>query len=169
MRSVFLAPHPDDETLFGAFTLLRHKPTVVCVLDCGAERAGEFFDACDVLDVPCQPWPFPETDPDWDAIAARVAALNTDVLYAPAWAKHGNSDHNRIAKIADETHPGAVVHYLTYTTDGKQTDGVIVSHEPEWVPLKIRALACYPSQSGHPSHAPHFMRDQTERYQQQED
>jgi LmbE family N-acetylglucosaminyl deacetylase len=159
---VFLAPHPDDETLFGTFTLLRHKPLVVCVLDCGADRTVEFNAACDALDVPREQWPFPEAAPDWMAIRERVAAFDADVIYAPAWAERGNSDHNRVAAIADQTHPGGIVHYCTYTTDGKQTDGTLVAFETEWVSLKLRALACYPSQSGHPSHAPHFIRDQSE-------
>ena len=30
---LFLSPHPDDETLFGAFTLMREKPLVVIITD----------------------------------------------------------------------------------------------------------------------------------------
>lgn len=164
MKRYFLAPHPDDETLWGSFTLLRHRPTVVCVLSCGAHRDAELHAACDVLGVPRETWSFPESEPDWPAIRDRIAMLGHAVIYAPAWAAGGNSDHNRIAELADETHPGRVVHYGTYTTAGKQTGGTIVPFEPDWVPLKLRALACYPSQSGHPSHAPHFMRSQEERY-----
>lgn len=161
MTHVFLAPHPDDDALFGAFTILRFKPLVVCVLACGTARETEFRNACDALGVPHDQWPYPETAPDWQAIRDRIEALDADVIYAPAWAALGNRDHNQIAQIADDTHPGRVIHYCTYTSEGKQT-GTPVAYEPEWVPLKLRALACYPTQSGHPSHAPHFIRDQTE-------
>lgn len=169
MRRVFLAPHPDDETLFGAFTLLRYKPTVVCVLDCGADRSREFYNACDTLGITeREVWSFRETAADWRAIRERIESLDAEVIYAPAAVENGNRDHNRIARIAEAAHPGRVVRYLTYTTEGKQTGGVLVPFDPEWVPLKLRALACYPSQSGHPSHAPHFMRSQEERYERPE-
>lgn len=161
MNRVFLAPHPDDETLFGAFTIIRHRPLVVCVLDCGSDRAAEFQEACDVLGVPHETWEFPEVAPDWDAIRNRIHTLPADVLYAPAWTSDGNVHHNAIAEAARGAAPN-VARYLTYTSAGKQTDGTPVAFEFPWIGLKLRALACYRSQFSHASHAPHFLRDQTE-------
>jgi LmbE family N-acetylglucosaminyl deacetylase len=161
MKRVFLAPHPDDETLFGTFTLLRHRPLVICVLDCGQERAAEFEQACDVLDVPQIRWEFPEKNPDWEQIGHRIRALDADALYAPAWVPDGNPQHSAVAEAARGAAPN-VARYLTYTPAGKQTDGTPVAFELPWIGLKLRALGCYPSQFSHPSHAPHFLRDQTE-------
>jgi LmbE family N-acetylglucosaminyl deacetylase len=158
-RRVFLSPHPDDETLFGTFTLLREKPLVVCVLSCGAHRAAEFANAMAVLNVEdIGVWgAYPETAPDWTAIRERILALNADHLYVPDYHPDGNEHHNALAMAAAGAAP-RVTHYLTYTPSGKQRDGTPVPYEPAWIGLKLRALACYPSQYGQASHAPHFMR-----------
>jgi hypothetical protein len=37
--SIFISPHNDDETLFGAFTILREKPLVVIVFDRHVQEA----------------------------------------------------------------------------------------------------------------------------------
>jgi LmbE family N-acetylglucosaminyl deacetylase len=165
MRSVFLAPHPDDESLFGSWTLLREKPLVVCVLACGSERAVEFANALKTLGVhDLAVWgAFPEGSPDWKVIAARIRSLKAERLYVPAPHPDGNEHHNALADAANGAAP-SVVHYLTYTSAGKQTDGREVPYEREWIGLKLRALACYESQYSHPSHAPHFLRDQREFY-----
>ncbi len=161
MYRVFLTPHPDDETLFGAFSLIRYHPTVICVLDCAEGRRMEFVNACRVFGVQFATWDYPEQDPDWLAIRERIARLPADVLFAPAWAADGNQAHNELAAAAQHT-DAELVSYLTYTTDGKQTDGEIVPCEPSWIGVKLQAMACYPSQYSDPSHAPHFLRDQTE-------
>lgn len=155
MPSVFLSPHPDDETLFGAFTLLRHRPTVVVALDCGDERMMEAHQAVSLLGCRFVQWPFLESDPDWDAVAVALADLPDGPVFAPALVEDGNPDHNRIAELA----PVGSIRYLTYTAAGKQTDGVEVAYEPEWIGLKHQALACYPSQFAQPGRAEHFMRD----------
>lgn len=159
MKRVFLAPHPDDETLFGSFTILRHNPIVVCVLNCGAERTVEFEHACAELNVTSwQQWAYAEHTADWDAITTRIRNLRADVIYAPAWIADGNAHHNAVAQAARGAAPN-VARYLTYTPAGKQTDGTPVPFELPWIGRKLRALACYESQFSHPSHAPHFTRD----------
>lgn len=153
---VFLAPHPDDEVLFGAFTLLRHRPRVIIVLDCGPDRTEESVSAGAVLGVEVTQWPYPEPSPDWDAIARRLWALPAiRKVFAPAYAEGGNPDHNHVAELA----PAAANRYLTYTDAGKQTEGLEVNPEPEWIGLKHRALACFASQFRLPGRAEHFLRD----------
>lgn len=163
MRSVFLAPHPDDETLFGAFTLLREKPLVVSVLSCGAHRTLEFAAAMKTLGIDdISVWgAYQEAAPDWSAIRDRIRALRADHIYAPAADPDGNVHHNELARAAVGAAP-RVTHYLTYTSAGKQTSRCSVPYEREWIGLKLRALACYESQYSNPSHAPHFIRDQSE-------
>lgn len=163
MRSVFLAPHPDDETLFGAFTLQRGQPLVVCVLDCGEHRTREFIAATSMLGChEVDAWSFPEAAPDWAAIRERIRGLHADHIYVPAYADGGNVHHNELACAADGAAP--ITHYLTYTTAGKQTSSRQVGYEREWIGFKLRALACYESQYAHPSHAPHFTRGLDEFY-----
>lgn len=165
MRSVLLTPHPDDETLFATFTLLREKPHVVCVFDCGDERRTEFEAAMRTLGIKApETWGFPEDPwPNWASIREAIRNLGAERLYAPEAGDMGNLHHIGVGHAAaDSGIP--TVHYLTYTTAGKQTSGNPVPYEPAWIGLKLRALACYESQYAHPSHAPHFMRGLDEFY-----
>lgn len=146
--SVFLSPHNDDEALFGAFTLLRHRPRVVICLYDGEQRADESRMACAILGCEVEQWQC-----DWDEIVERIGALDGGTVFAPVFAEHGNPDHNRIAQLTPDA-----IRYLTYTTAGKQV-GTEVPYEGPWLGLKHRALACYPSQFQQPGRAEHFLRD----------
>lgn len=92
MTSLFLAPHNDDETLFGAFTLLRHKPLVVVVFKSdiqekrgtgitAAMREAETAAAMEVLGCEWQQWPLLDSGSEangWtaDDIFARLEMLD---------------------------------------------------------------------------------------------
>lgn len=160
MTAIFLSPHHDDETLFGAFTLLRERPLVVVVYDGGREREAETDAAMEILGCEVEHWRIPTDEPG--LMAATLSRRAAGTVYAPRRMGGGQPEHNEVSRQAQLAHGDRVIHYLTYTDAGKSTNGTPVPYEPEWVPLKLRALACYPSQSGHPSHAPHFIRDQTE-------
>jgi LmbE family N-acetylglucosaminyl deacetylase len=165
MTSVFLAPHPDDETLFGAFTLLREKPLVVIVTDSGErERHREFNKAMDVLGIDGRMWlGLPEAAPKWERVRDLLRDLAPERIYAPLPETRGNEHHNRVGHIALSAAPDITTLYTTYTPAGR-TEGRLVDFDPAWVELKFRALACYRSQIAHPSHAPHFLRAQYEFY-----
>lgn len=160
MRCVFLAPHHDDETLFGAFTLIGEQPLVVVVYDGGPEREAETNAAMRILGCEVEHWRIPVDGQPLTVTDIRER-VEVDAVYAPLAENDGQPQHNLIGELAIglDAH---VIPYLTYTAAGKSTDGIPVPYEPGWVALKLAALACYPSQSGHPSHAPHFIRDQTE-------
>jgi LmbE family N-acetylglucosaminyl deacetylase len=173
----FLSPHNDDETLFGAFTLIREKPQVKFILHGyvqqrrGAsvtwrERMQESSDACDVLGVIPDFWHYRDDQPEWDAIHRELTLMekHAEVVYAPAYERDGHDHHNRIGELADHVFGSRVVHYMTYTKAGKST-GVQVPYEPEWVLLKLKAMACYESQIRLPSCMPHFTRGLEEYYQ----
>lgn len=160
MSGVFLAPHHDDETLFGAFTLLREQPLVVVVYDGGLEREAETSAAMEILGCPVAYWRLP-LDLDVAEIASRLDGMER--IFAPLWEADGQPEHNVVSNAAANHRARASISwYATYTTAGKTHLLHPVTFEPAWVALKLAALACYPSQSGHPSHAPHFLRDQTE-------
>lgn len=179
MTALLFEPHNDDAALFASFLCLRHRPQVVTVLRSAkqtaygvtaAAREAESVEAvAKVLGCDWEQWPYPDTDPDWAAIGVAMRLikerLEPDRVFAPAWELTGHEHHNRVALVADEVFDaGQVTHYLTYTIDGKSTNGLPVPFDLDWVLLKLRALACYRSQIEAPAAGctEHFLRDQHE-------
>lgn len=161
MSSVFLAPHHDDETLFGAFTLLREKPLVVVVYDGGPEREAETEAAMEIIGCTVEHWRLPR-DIGVEALTERIDGA-FDRIFAPMWEADGQPQHNTVSNAAANHRAWPhITWYATYTPAGKTVTANEVPFEREWIGLKLRALACYPSQFCHPSHAPHFLRDQRE-------
>jgi len=179
MKSLFLSPHCDDESLFGAFTILRERPVVAIVFDsyvqpargyprCSAEiRRKETWNALRILMNGCtRPYfmGFRDDDPDPFAIRSAFEHFDMpDVVYAPAVEENGHPQHNMVGQLARDVFPH-VVHYMTYTRAGKST-GRPVPFEPEWPALKLKALACYESQIALKDNVEHFLREQHEYYQ----
>lgn len=163
MSAVFLAPHHDDEALFGAFTLLRERPLVVVVYDGGAEREAETNAAVEILGCAVEHWRLP-VDTGCKALTERIDG-RAERIFAPMWEPEGQAQHNAVSNAASNHRAWSdVVWYATYTPAGKTVTAHTVPFERKWIGLKLRALACYPSQYGHPSHAPHFVRGLEEYY-----
>ena len=179
---LFLSPHNDDETLFGAFTILREKPLVVIVFDShlqfdrgtgvtAIQRRTESMNAMIALGMmPPKFLGFSDAEAIEPAIEAAFARLGRfEMVYAPADEEQGHAQHNLVARLADRVFD-PVTHYLTYTrTRGKSaSDHPVPIEKGEWIAAKLRALACYGSQHAIDSRLgcwPHFLRDQTEYYQ----
>lgn len=165
MTAVFLSPHNDDETLFGAFTLLREQPLVVVCLRSHAQlpfgitsetREAETDAAMSVLGISeWRQWPIPDTDAEEEVVESFMWGLlegaDPDIVYAPAVESDGNKQHNLIGRLADVVFGSSVRRYLTYTgTPGRRsTWGSEVSYERSWPKLKREALDCYQSQIEH--------------------
>lgn len=174
--SIFLSPHNDDETLFGAYTLLRYRPLVVICLRSFVQdaiwkngvswktREAETAAAMDVLGCRWVQWEFSDLEPDWPTLKAELRRLDPTRVWAPAVEKEGHSHHNRIGGLAHELFQSRVVHYLTYTRRGKSASGKRVAAEPGWRELKRRALDCYVSQRNEPRTQAHFERPLDEFY-----
>jgi LmbE family N-acetylglucosaminyl deacetylase len=178
--ALFISPHNDDETLFGAFTILRERPLVVVVYDSHIQeqrgnpvtwhaRRAETTAAGRILGFNACYLGFSDADPlvSAEAIRARlreVLGVIDETVYAPALETNGHAQHNLVAAAVDEG--PRVVRYLTYTPAGKSTSRRVVPIlEPGWIGLKLRALACYESQwAPRLGCYPHFLRDQTEYY-----
>lgn len=172
MRSVFLSPHNDDETLFGSFILLRYKPHVIICLRSQVQEArgygitynqreGETSKAMSVLGRPWTQWTFSDLDPPWVDIERRIWDIEADAIFAPF--PEGHEHHVMIGELAEKHHGKKVRFYATYTADGKSTAvGSQVEVEGDWAARKIRALACYVSQASHETCREHFIRDQHE-------
>lgn len=176
-QSLFLAPHNDDETLFGSYTLLRENPHVVVVLrsmvqeERGygitfADREQETAAALKELGVSSwEQWPIKDTAPNWVAVEIKLRGLPwAPKVYAPAVEDGGHPHHNSLGELALRVFPGRVKPYLTYTVEGKSEWGEPVPVEDGWEERKRAALGCYVSQARHPSTAAHFDRSLTEYY-----
>lgn len=175
---LFVAPHNDDETLFGAFTILREKPKVLIVYDSHAqparghvncswgERRRESLNALRLLGI---------GEPIWGGLSdlrfeARpvidllVPYRNTVTeVWIPAVEEGGNAHHNLVGEFALENFRqlSRVHRYLTYTVRGKSAveDKAVKIEQPWWIEKKLRAMACYTSQLALASTQPHFLRD----------
>jgi LmbE family N-acetylglucosaminyl deacetylase len=160
--NLFLSPHNDDETLFGAFTIQRVKPLVAVVFDSYVQaqrgnvvtwrqRRNETQNALAELGV----------GDDVRFLGMRDDVFTTNELT-------GHAHHDVVALVADCIWPGRVTHYLTYTrTGGKSISANRVPVESgEWVRRKLRALACYESQIDieRLGCREHFLRDLHEYY-----
>ncbi len=189
---LLVSPHNDDETLFGAFTLLREKCLVVVVFDgyvqgnrglpvTAEQRRKETDRACRILQAgPCYQRS-PSLSPDYGAdflgfrddappaveeITDWLLSYGAEAIYAPAWEPNGHPQHNLVACACDGL--PVVERYMTYTPAGKSISNRPVEiKDGSWIALKHRALACYESQMNlDPKMGcwPHFMRDIIEYY-----
>lgn len=173
MTALLLSPHHDDAELFACFQCLRHRPRViVCTtpklqeqfgVD-AAERESEtgaameilgcqweqltFFDTEENLFEPLRDWL--RLDIDWSGKPATVIA--------PSYEDGGQPQHNAVAQAATEVFGDNIIRYLTYTRyGGRSMNGTLVEpDEPEWIALKLQALACYRSQLRVPNCRPWF-------------
>jgi GT2 family glycosyltransferase len=150
---VLFSPHADDETLFAAFTILRHRPDVVICYgssgDYGATdvRTAETREAMSVLGGgPVEQWAGGD-------LVARMRAYEARVKPARVWAPHPNAshpDHRAVAAAALEVFGPRLQQYHTYDAGGKVRAGRPVEFDPAWVAQKHRALLRYESQIAHP-------------------
>src|SRR3990167_1799672 len=130
---LFISPHDDDETLFGAFTLMREKPLVVIVTDsyiqpnrgevgCSArQRREETSKAMKLLGCPVF---FAGLRDDVltnvDVISLLASFEGFEKVYAPA-VQGGNPQHDMIGHVAEDIFP--VTRYTTYTKTELWTKG----------------------------------------------
>lgn len=163
--NLFLAPHNDDEALFGTYTLLRHHPLVLVCFDGrrrrhyvpSAVREAETAAALAILGcqyhqlhVQCDP-------PDWGQLEQVLRRFEPGHVWAPLPEPDGHSHHNGVGELAARLWPTRCTYYATYTmTGGRSQVGERVEPEPGWEDLKRQALACYASQLARPGTRPHF-------------
>jgi LmbE family N-acetylglucosaminyl deacetylase len=163
---LFLAPHPDDETLFGAFTLLREKPLVVIMTESfiqqnrgenitAEQRWQESVNAMKVLGCPLLRLGIRDDIIDKAIVREKLSRFwGFEEVYAPE-IQLGNPHHDLIGQVAKEMFNCRM--YATYTRgewftpSGKE----IIPTENELL-LKERALSCYTSQLQLKATAEHF-------------
>lgn len=170
MTALLFAPHGDDESLFAAYTVLRFRPRVVVVLDCGPTRMVETERALDMLGVTeWEQWPFHDRAPDWAAVenAMRLTdeRLEPTRVFAPAVELGGHDHHNHVGHLAEGVFGDRVTSYLTYVRgEGRSTSTAESAYENGWPALKAAALECYRSQRADPVTAAWFADGETREW-----
>lgn len=168
--TIFLSVHNDDETLFGAYTLMRHKPLVIVVTDAyiqamrGDEdceywqRQNETIEAMKLAGCPVLFMAIPDQYLTEDILRERLQHLNPETIYIPAL-QGGNPQHDLVHKVALEIFGrNKCEQYCTYTrTELYTTGGWEIKPTHQEMELKNKMLDCYQSQINLPSTAPHFL------------
>lgn len=167
LEGVLFSPHNDDEVLWSAGIILRHRPrVVVCYGSAGdygdsAVREAESRDACSVLGAASfEQWAMPPGD--LTALVGEMRRYDERIHPARIWApdpQASHPDHIAVAAAAAEVFAGRLSTFHTYDANGKVRAGTRVEFEPEWTEQKLRALARYTSQIRHPRANQWFMND----------
>lgn len=164
--SIFLAPHNDDEALFGSIIIQRYKPMVVVVTDSfrqfefgitANQRRAESEAACAVLGVRVEFMGIADHRLNMyrfaviDALRNELVFRHDMLIFAPA-EQNGHADHDLVSWVA-ESMDARVIYYTTY---GKAKDNYIqLMPTAEEFQIKMKALDCYPSQR-HTMKMPYF-------------
>ena len=158
--NLFLATHNDDESLWGAFTLMREHPLVFIVTDSwiqfnrgenitADERWEETIKAMVIVRCPVMRLAIRDDVLDEWSIKNKLSRFSgLETVYAPA-IQGGNIQHDLVGKVADELFGVKVKHYAAYTQTEPYTTGKeeIIPTEEELV-LKEKMLDCYKTQLG---------------------
>lgn len=159
---LFIAPHDDDQALFGAFTCIREKPVVVIVTDshihpkrgeigCSAEeRAKETEKANKILGCDTIRLGLPDDSVTEQQIEDHFVGLSRlfdyDEVYVPLL-QGGNIHHDMVHRAATKVWGQKVVYYPTYTKTELYTEGCLeIKPSESELDLKKKALECYQSQ-----------------------
>lgn len=166
---IFLAPHNDDECLFGAYTLMRLRPLVIICTDsfiqpnrgdvgCSAEeRRQETIDAMKLLGCPVLFLGIKDTDLTEEELMERLSLLEAETFYIPA-IQGGNPHHDIVGKVGLQLWGKRCERYTTYTkTELYTTGGWEIKPTQSEIDLKNKALDCYKSQLRLQSTSPHFL------------
>ena len=186
---LFVSPHCDDETLFGAFTILREQPYVMIVYDgyvqqnrglsvTPMERRQESIAALNILGIPMNKILFCALDDSKEyterEIGERlitgclIADFQPEEIFMPAHELRGHRHHNLVARAGLLEILPKITRYMTYTDHGKSVSNKpVIVENPLWIARKLLALACYTSQMSLDPRMgcwPHFLRSQEEFY-----
>lgn len=175
---LFLAPHSDDETLFGAFTLMREKPLVVVVTDSwiqffrgenimADQRWSETVEAMKILGCPVIRLGIRDDVIDEWSVKDKLSRFaNFERIYTPA-VQGGNPHHDLIGEVTKYLFGSRATQYATYDKESLYTQGNLeIVPTPEEIELKDKALACYVTQLNLEATKPHFeaVKGQSEWY-----
>lgn len=158
---LFISPHPDDETLFGAYTIQREKPLVIIVTHPtsqgknGYERLLESYDAMRILGAPIAYLGIREDELTKYTLMKKLIRFYTeDLVYIPE-KEGGNPHHDLVHDIAKEIFPN-IKTYKTYKGTESRSIGTEVIPTEQELELKKQAMQCYVSQRFNKNTAHYF-------------
>ncbi len=144
---IFLAPHNDDECLFGLDILIEEKPLVVIVThstlqgDNGFERALESYRAIKELGLSICYLQIDEDKLTEEILTEKLAMFyTTDIIYIPK--KSDNPQHNIVSDVAKK------IFRNTYEYDNYLNG--IVSKKTKYPKIKRQVLKHYKTQIENP-------------------
>lgn len=165
---IFLAPHNDDESLFGAYTLMRLRPLVIIVTDSYIQpergdtectydiRRQETIKAMNMIGCPVLFMGIPDDELTEEILRERLKLFNPETIYVPA-VQGGNPQHDLIGSVALDLFAKKCERYTTYSkTELYTTGNWEIKPTQQEMELKNKMLACYTSQINLASTAPHF-------------
>jgi len=148
---LFLSPHPDDECLFGAYTIMRERPLVVIVThptlqgNNGYERLLESYRAMRLLNAPVCFLGIDEHNLNENNLFSKLISLYTEnIVYVPEL-EDGNPQHNLVNLVASDIFPN-IRTYKTYTGLEDRSIGREIIPTNEELELKKKTMACYKTQ-----------------------
>jgi LmbE family N-acetylglucosaminyl deacetylase len=162
VRTLLIAPHADDETLFASFLAQRHAAHIHVVYDEG--REDELRAATAWLGCTCSQGNVPKGASE-DVVEAALIGLRDpsgaddwDLVIAPSEDVAGHEEHNIVARRAWETFGDLeIIQYRTYAPRGSRSVGVPLEPDrPSFIARKLAALSCYRSQIEDPATRPWF-------------
>jgi LmbE family N-acetylglucosaminyl deacetylase len=159
---LLLSPHNDDETLFAAYTIMRHQPHVVICLKSQVQenrygilastREAETRHALRLLGITSWEQSLildTDTEPEpklvelMDSLENRYAP---GIVWAPFSEEGGHEQHNLISFFALRAFEERTRFYCTYTRGQGRSRRVEVQATAGMVARKMRALSSYKSQ-----------------------
>ena len=163
---LFISSHCDDETLFGAYTLMRERPKVIVATDGYAQqkknpslnftfidRRMETMKAMSMLGLEVDFMEISDVDfrDSLGIFEEILGSYKPAKVYAPM-VEGGNETHDIVGLTANRIFGGLVEYYSTYTKDRPypQADIEIRPTDDERQ-LKKRMLNCYDTQKNLPS------------------
>jgi len=159
---LFIAPHNDDEALFGSYIILREKPKVVVVTRSFLQekrgiywqtREQESREAMKILGAEIEFLNLPDvTLNEKELIECLKKYSNIEKVYAPGL-QNGNREHDIVSKACTKVFKDKVIYYATYTKENFTPVGSIeIKPTLQEIKLKNKALECYKSQAHNYKH-----------------
>lgn len=151
---LFIAPHNDDEILFGLDILIEQKPLVIIVThstlqgDNGYERALESYKAIKDLGLSICYLQIDEDKLTEEVLINKLKDFYiTDVVYTPA--ESDNPQHNLVTKVVDKIFRN-VYHYPNYLNG-------IVNKGTKYPEIREKILKHYKTQINNSDTAHYFL------------
>lgn len=160
---IFIAPHSDDEILFGAYTIMRKKPLVVIVTNStlqgnnGEERVLESYKAMRMLGANVCFLGIDEDKLNEEILIEKLGQFRSDeIVYIPEIEENGNPHHNLISEVCEKMFWN-IRKYKTYTGTEMRTIGKEIIPTKEEKELKLKAMQCYQTQIKNPMTSHYFL------------